>query len=94
VDLDLISSLGVLNGRTRFDANHNPHHHFICTECGLTRDFCFEEFDRLKIPGAVESLGQVKRAQVEVRGVCRECSKKKRGKIRAERGKEAKWKRN
>jgi Fur family peroxide stress response transcriptional regulator len=90
VDLDLISSLVALNGRTRFDANRSPHHHFICTECGLTRDFYFEEFDRLKIPEAVESLGQIKKTQVEVRGVCRDCSKKKSGKIRAERGKEAK----
>ena len=93
VDLDLISSLGPLKGRTRFDANQSPHHHFICTECGLTRDFYIKEFDRLRIPDAVESLGQIKRTQVEVRGVCRECSKKKRVKTSAERRKEAKWKR-
>lgn len=89
VDLGLIATLGPPRGRTQFDANLSAHHHFVCTKCGLTRDFYFENFDRLRIPDAVNNLGSVEKTQVEVQGICRECSKKKLG-HRAKRRKEAK----
>jgi Fur family peroxide stress response transcriptional regulator len=59
----------------RFDANLNPHHHFVCMKCGMTRDFYSPEFDQLHIPEEVHSLGTVKLAQVEVKGICVRCSK-------------------
>ena len=38
-DLGLITTLGSSRERTRFDANLSRHHHFVCVQCGLTRDF-------------------------------------------------------
>ena len=38
-ELGLIKTLGPPRKRTRFDANLSRHHHFICIQCGLTRDF-------------------------------------------------------
>jgi Fur family transcriptional regulator, peroxide stress response regulator len=88
-DLGLIRSLGARD-RVRFDGNMKPHHHFVCRECGEMRDFCSSEYDQLKIPKIVEGLGEVETAQVEVRGICVECSKKAKSRKRVSRSKEKK----
>jgi Fur family peroxide stress response transcriptional regulator len=77
VDLGILTTLGPPRERVRFDANMSSHHHFVCVGCGMTRDFYCEEFDRLKIPNAVKTLGSVEIAQVEIRGRCLQCSKSK-----------------
>lgn len=77
-DLGLVKTLGPSRERTRFDANLGRHHHFVCVECGLTRDFASDAFDGLKPPASVEELGRVGEMHVEVRGVCHECSMNKK----------------
>jgi len=77
-DFGLISTFGTARGRARFDANMKFHHHFVCTRCGLTRDFYSEGLDDLKVPKSLESLGNVETTQVEARGVCRGCLSKNR----------------
>ena len=59
------------------DANMRSHHHFGYSRCGMTRDFYSDEFDQLKIPDCVKALGCVEKTQVEIRGLCLQCSKKK-----------------
>lgn len=75
-ELGLLTTLGSARDRYRFDANLEPHHHFVCTRCGFTADFCSEEFNRLSIPDAAKAFGQVGKAQVEVKGICRQCMEK------------------
>lgn len=72
-DLGLITTLGLPRERFRFDGNVKPHHHFVCTRCGLTADFHRGEFDRLEVSDAVKEFGVAERTQVEVRGLCRKC---------------------
>jgi Fur family transcriptional regulator, peroxide stress response regulator len=72
-DLGLIVPLGSSRERTRFDANLNSHHHFVCGQCGFTRDFYSNDFDNIRLPDSVGSLGEIEATHVEVRGVCREC---------------------
>lgn len=72
----LITTLGSSHDRMRFDANTSPHHHFVCTECGKTSDFYCAEYDNLRAPKGVSALGTIKEAQVELRGVCMECTNK------------------
>jgi Fur family transcriptional regulator, peroxide stress response regulator len=72
-DLGLITTLGLPRERYRFDGNVRPHHHFVCTRCGMTGDFYSEELDRLAVAGAVEEYGVADRTHVEVRGLCRKC---------------------
>jgi Fur family transcriptional regulator, peroxide stress response regulator len=74
-DLGLIHILGARD-RVRFDGNMKPHHHFICNRCGLMRDFYSDEFDRLKIPKEVKNFGNQKTVNIEIKGICTECSKK------------------
>ena len=73
-ELGLITRLGPHSDRTRFDANLEQHHHFVCSRCGLTRDFYSEEFNDLKMPDALKILGQIETTHVEVRGICGKCS--------------------
>jgi len=77
-ELGLIRTIGTSRKRTRFDANLSRHHHFVCMECGLTRDFYSDKFDTLTLPESVQSIGYVEKTQVEVKGVCLECASKEK----------------
>ncbi len=80
-DLGLVATLGPPRERARFDANMTPHHHFFCTRCGMARDFYSRDFDELRPPAEVSSMGSVEAAHVELRGLCLRCRKKgKKGK--------------
>lgn len=72
-DLGLVAMLGPPRERARFDANLSRHHHFVCTRCGLTRDFFSDELDSLELPAAVRSIGFAEKTQVEVKGLCLKC---------------------
>jgi Fur family peroxide stress response transcriptional regulator len=73
-DLGLISTLGPRRESARFDANPEPHHHYVCVRCGLTRDFESAALNALPVPGAVRGFGGVVATRVEVRGLCRKCT--------------------
>ncbi len=73
-DLGLIGVLGNPRERVRFDANLDDHHHFICTNCGLTRDVYYPAFDALGTPDAVRTIGIVEKTHVELHGLCLACS--------------------
>jgi Fur family peroxide stress response transcriptional regulator len=78
-DLGLINSLGPPRERTRFDANLSRHHHFVCTKCGLIRDFYSDEFNDLRPPDSVKAFGRIEDTYVAVRGICRACAARKKG---------------
>jgi Fur family peroxide stress response transcriptional regulator len=75
-ELGLIKTIGPPRERTRFDANLSRHHHFVCINCGLTRDFYSDTFDKLKLPESVQSIGYAEMTQVEVKGTCHKCAAK------------------
>ena len=75
-DLGLITTLGPPRESARFDANVMSHHHFVCTQCGTTRDFYSRDFDELRPPIEVESMGSVETTHVELRGLCLRCKRK------------------
>jgi len=72
--LELITILGSTRERVRFDANLSRHHHFVCTQCGLTRDFYSDELNTLELPDSILSIGRAEITQVEVKGICNECA--------------------
>jgi Fur family peroxide stress response transcriptional regulator len=72
-DLGLVLTLGQEREAVRFDANLDPHHHYVCTRCGLVRDFESAELSALRLPDALHQLGSVAHAHVEVRGLCTNC---------------------
>jgi len=73
--LGVISRVYALCDRARFDALTAPHQHFVCTECGMLRDFSCAEADELRIPQEVQSWGIIRSVHVEVRARCLNCAK-------------------
>lgn len=76
----VIVRMGAMKERARFDANTSRHHHFVCTRCGLVRDFSDAAFDSLKAPPEVPELGSVEGVYVELRGLCCSCRARNREK--------------
>lgn len=68
--IDKVSAAGY---RTRYDANVAPHHHFVCTACGLIRDFSDDRFADYHPCEAVRQFGEVETVHVELRGTCETC---------------------
>ena len=72
----LITSLGTVNGVERFDANTDPHVHYICTGCGRVLDL-----HQLRVPeelnqaAAMNSGGEVTGCQLTFTGVCGQCAR-------------------
>jgi len=75
-DLGLLSTIGSRHGGTRFDANLKMHHHFVCSRCGMIRDFESPALDALAMPEEVKTFGQISDSRVEVRGICEKCLRK------------------
>lgn len=74
----LVHKAEIVSGRSRYDANMDRHHHFVCTECGRVYDVYSEMLDDLPIPRSVTAVGRVESAHVELRGICASCAKHKR----------------
>ena len=70
----LIQSLGTVDGIERFDANTDPHVHFICNTCHRV-----EDLHQIQVPeqlrSTVESTtgGRVADCQLSFSGTCRGC---------------------
>ncbi len=76
-DLGLATTLGPQQDGVRFDANLDPHHHFVCMRCSLVRDFENVDLNALPLPESLKQLGRIVDARVEVRGICAKCVRQK-----------------
>ena len=74
--LGLITTLGPRRESVRFDPNLEHHHHYVCVQCGLAKDFESADLNVLPIPASVKKFGSVMATHVEVRGLCAACAKK------------------
>jgi Fur family peroxide stress response transcriptional regulator len=73
--LGLITTLGPRRESVRFDPNREHHHHYVCVQCGLAKDFESADLNVLTIPAFVKKFGSVMATHVEVRGLCAGCAK-------------------
>ena len=70
----VIVSVGVVNGQERFDADTNPHNHFICTECGSILDLKERYLPSSLHQMLSEKYGvQVNSHELTFYGVCQDC---------------------
>ena len=73
-DQGMIVSLGTVNGIERFDANMDPHVHFICSGCGAVTDL-----HQIQVPQELnaqveETSGcSVRSCQLTFSGLCGKC---------------------
>ncbi len=75
-DKGVISRVGSMRDRARFDANTDRHHHFVCSDCGMIGDFYCDALDHFPVPREVTEMGRVDGVYVELRGRCRKCQVK------------------
>jgi Fe2+ or Zn2+ uptake regulation protein len=68
----LVREVLLEEGVTRFDAKVEPHHHFICENCGTIRDLDWQTFDRIA-ENPLSSELHIKTYEVTVRGICKNC---------------------
>jgi len=71
--MGLVERVPICSGATRYDANLEHHHHFVCTGCGIIRDLAGAAFEELEITEAAAGFGRVGQITVQVRGLCNEC---------------------
>ena len=70
----IIQSLGTVGGIERFDANIQPHVHFICTRCSAVTDL-----PQITVPQQLQSTvesttgGRVAECQLSFSGICQSC---------------------
>ncbi len=76
--LGLVKRVSVLDRQSRFDANTDTHHHFVCTECGRITDFYWESFDETPLPEQLHGKGRVLSKHIEIRGICDGCLEKEK----------------
>ena len=70
----LIQSVGTVNGIERFDANTEPHVHFVCTGCDAVLDF-----HQIQVPSSLGAIAEqqtgchIDSCQLTFTGLCQNC---------------------
>ncbi|MCQ2604175.1 MAG: transcriptional repressor [Spirochaetia bacterium] len=84
-NLNLLSQSGAIRkvavpgGADRFDGNTTPHHHIICTFCGMAADYSYD-FGKLKDDVLHQTGIECSHLTVTLEGICRNCREKLGGK--------------
>lgn len=73
-ELGFITTLGPRQDSLRFDANKQPHHHYVCVKCGKVQDVTDSLLDAENVQRVMSTYGSVQSAQLEVRGICNTCA--------------------
>jgi Fe2+ or Zn2+ uptake regulation protein len=79
--LALLRELGVVNdvptpapgGEARYDANPEPHQHFVCLRCGRLEDVPAEWFP-VSVPQGAASSFRIVQFRIVAEGLCPRCS--------------------
>ncbi len=71
-EIGAVQPLDLGTGSTRFDPNPRPHHHVVCTRCGLVRDV-HVPLAPIELPSDQREGFWVTGVALIFRGVCREC---------------------
>ena len=72
-EVGLIKEVLLEESASRYEANMQPHHHFLCNHCGVIEDIAWETFAVSGIEKLRPGL-QPKSYEVMVRGICDRCS--------------------
>ena len=71
--LGLISVVNVLYNAARYDANLDPHHHIVCTQCKKVEDIYDESLTDLDVSDRTLGDYKIEGYSVLLSGVCGEC---------------------
>jgi len=76
LDSGLIGEVSLHHGSLRLEANNQPHHHFVCTDCRMMFDLPAEGLDEIQIRRPLPKGFRVNRFIVEAHGLCAACASK------------------
>ena len=71
--LGLISVVNLLYNAARYDANLEPHHHIVCTECMKLEDVYDEALINLDVSDKTLGSYKIEGYSVLLNGVCSDC---------------------
>jgi len=71
--LGLISVVNVLYNAARYDANLDPHHHIVCTQCKKVEDVYDESLTNLDVSDKTLGDYRIEGYSVLLSGVCSAC---------------------
>jgi Fur family peroxide stress response transcriptional regulator len=71
-DVGLIREVLLEEGVCRYDANVEPHHHFLCQSCGTIKDIPWQQIGGIDLSN-LNSAWRIDGYEVTVRGVCEAC---------------------
>jgi len=71
--LGLISVVNVLYNAARYDANLDPHHHIVCTQCKKVEDIYDESLTNLDVSDKTLGDYRIEGYSVLLSGVCSTC---------------------
>jgi Fur family transcriptional regulator, peroxide stress response regulator len=77
-DLGLVREVNPFTESQRWDANLDPHHHLICTQCKSVSDIPADAVEPVQFRSPLPEQFQVQRLSVEVLGLCAACTARKR----------------
>ncbi len=73
-EMELLTRVGS-SSKERFDGDMRPHAHFVCTECGEVYDIFTPQETLFTPPQEASNWGEVKRVNVQFKGICKRCRK-------------------
>ena len=80
-DLDVLKKLDFGDGRSRYEINEastpHHHHHLICLDCGIVKEFEDDLLETLEAVIARKSKFSIVDHQVKFFGYCQECQKRR-----------------
>lgn len=76
VELGEIRKLSCGEGADRFDADTNPHYHFVCSHCGEVIDLPMETLEAMNEAAQTYCHGQIESHITYFYGTCEQCLKK------------------
>jgi len=77
-ELGLARAVATPDGRARFDAPGEPHHHLRCVRCGVLVDVFDSRLD-VAVPGDIAAATgfQITDSEVQLAGVCPDCRRRR-----------------
>jgi Fe2+ or Zn2+ uptake regulation protein len=72
-ELGVVAAVPAPGGELRFDANPEPHQHFVCVRCGRLEDVP-EGWFRVALPDDARPAFEVQRFRIVAEGVCAACA--------------------
>ncbi len=74
LDQGLIQKIEAGSSFDRYDANTEPHYHFLCKECGAVDDIPFELFKTLNEDVSQSTGYKIDGHRLDFFGICPECA--------------------